>query len=103
MCVSDIRTQCRTEALRRLGRVLLSSAGQCTGVPVSTPKNQSTQGDYAESGNKIPTIVQKFYTRLGKNLHEIANKFFWGSLGTGQEASASEFGTKRASPVVPLV
>ena len=44
-------------------------------------ENQTTPSSYAKSGNKIPTIVQKFYTRLGKNLHEIANKFFWGSLG----------------------
>jgi hypothetical protein len=48
--------------------------------PSRTPNPQSC---FAKSGNKIPTIVQKFYTRLGKNLHEIANKFFWGSLGGG--------------------
>jgi hypothetical protein len=60
--------------------ILLSNAGQCADLPVSTPKNQLTWGRYAESGNKIPTIVQKFYTMPGKNLHEIANKFFWGQF-----------------------
>ena len=42
--------------------------------------NQTTVNIFAQSGNKIPTIVQKFYTRLGNNLHEIANKFFWGQF-----------------------
>src|ERR1039457_6804191 len=30
---------------------------------------------HSKSGNKLPTIVQKVYLRLGKKLHEFVNKF----------------------------
>jgi hypothetical protein len=67
-------------------------------------ENQTTPSSFAESGNKIPTIVQKFYTRLGNNLHEIANKFFWGQFrGNLTSQKTSQFGTKRACTLVTLV
>jgi hypothetical protein len=81
-CVAD---KSETGA-RQLRCIVLVVYLCCGNAPVfqflrRTPNPQSC---FAKSGNKIPTIVQKFYTRLGKNLHEIANKFFWGSLGGGQ-------------------
>ena len=51
----------------------------------------------AKSGNKLPTIVQKVYMRLGKKIHEIMNKFFLGTVGRLEMSPVTPpFGTRRA-------
>jgi hypothetical protein len=42
-----------------------------------TPEPRTrTSESFSQSGNKLPTIVQKFYLMKGKKIHELANKFF---------------------------
>jgi hypothetical protein len=101
MCVAD-KLENRSTTAASWSRISLDCCGN---APVfqflrRTPNPQSC---FAKSGNKIPTIVQKFYTRLGKNLHEIENKFFWGSLGGGQAPQNGQFGTQRAYTLVTQV
>jgi hypothetical protein len=42
----------------------------------SAPNNPKPQSFSDKSGNKLPTIVQKVYMRLGKKVHELLKKFF---------------------------
>jgi hypothetical protein len=82
ICVlADAKPGARPAALYSAGERTLGSKLPCAGFTDHYVGETVPSGTRAlKSGNKLPTIVQKVYLRLGKKLHEFVNKFYWGEI-----------------------
>ena len=75
ICIANDETKAEPEKLP----ILIKSLPGTHAARESSVLYAKQPGNYeivSKSGNKLPTIVQKVYLRIGKIVHEIVKNFF---------------------------